>query len=172
MAHEANTERCVGCGAVVPRVAGAVHRYMTSAPGCWEAYGEVCAHHMGDPNGGSYRHWCADAFAVQHPGVPGPQAIQSVGMHLVSLYVKLERREPAGRAAAILQRGIAQKGYLHWLTPPSFEGVRTVLDMRDHLDDAENAARAWAESAWAAWAPHHPQVRTWHDELVVQMRRA
>ena len=159
------TERCIGCGAVVPRVDGPIHPYMTSAPGCWEKYGEVCAHHLSDADASGYRQLCADAFAVQHPGQPGPQAIQSVGGHLVSLLAQLELGIPLSRASALLERGMQLKGYFSRLTPPSFEGAHTVLYMLAHLHDPSRTAREWAASAWKAWAAHHGQVRTWYDDL-------
>ena len=159
------TERCVGCGAIVPRIEGPVHRYMTSSPGCWALNGEVAARHLADPAASSYRQLCVDAYAVQHPGVPGPQAIQSVGGHLVSLHAQVELGLPIARASAALERGIRRKGYFRWLTPPSFHGALTVLFMAANLDDPASAARAWAESAWRAWAPHHAQVRAWYDDL-------
>jgi hypothetical protein len=49
------TERCIGCGAMVPRIDGPTHRYMTSAPGCWAKHGEVSAHHLSDPHAWHYR---------------------------------------------------------------------------------------------------------------------
>ena len=159
------TELCIGCGATVPCVDGPVHRYMTSAPGCWARYGEVCAHHFSDVEASRYRQFCVDAYAVQHPGQPGPQATQSVGCHLVSLLAQIELGLPPSRASTLMQRGIQLKGCFTWLAPPSFEGARTVLFMLAHLDDAPIAARAWAESAWQAWGVHHSQVRRWHDDL-------
>ena len=159
------TERCVGCGATVPRIEGPIHRYMTSAPGCWASFGEVCAHHLSDPEASRYRQLCADAYAVQHPGQPGPQATQSVGGHLVSLLAQLEYGLPVPRASALLERGIRRKGYFTWLAPPSFDSMHTVLFMLANLHDPAWAAREWAASAWKAWALHHTQVRAWYAEL-------
>ena len=159
------TERCIGCGAIVPRIDGPIHRYMTSAPGCWARHGELAARHLSDPGASRYRQLCADAYAVQHPGQPGPQATQSVGGHLVNLFAQLEVGLPVARAAEILERSIRRKGYFKWLPPPSFEGARTILFMLENLEDPQRAAREWAISAWKAWAPHHAQVRAWYEEL-------
>lgn len=165
-----STEGCIGCGAIVARVDGPTHRYMTSAPGCWELYGEVCAHHLSDPNGASYRQLCVDAYAVQHPGQPGPQATQSVGVHLISLLCQFELDLPPARASALMTRGTLSKGSsFTWLAPPSFDDAHTVQFMHANLDRAPSAAREWAESAWRAWSAHHRHVRLWYDEL--QQRR-
>ena len=61
-------------------------------------------------------------------------------------------------------RMIGHKGAFHWLEPPTFALSRTVLDVPISASDAAmtDAARAWAESAWAAWSPHHPQIAEWH----------
>jgi hypothetical protein len=91
--------------------------------------------------------------------------MQSVGGHLVSLFAQLELGLPLARASAILDRGIQQKGYFTWLTPPSFDGADTVLFMASNLHDAPWAAREWAASAWKAWAAHHTQVRAWYSDL-------
>jgi Family of unknown function (DUF5946) len=159
------TERCIGCGAIVARIDGPIHRYMTSAPGCWAKHGELSAYHLSDPGASDYRQLCADAYAVQHPGQPGPQATQSVGGHLVNLFAQLKVGLPVARAAAIIERGIRQKGYFAWLTPPSFEGAHTILFMLANLHDPRRAAHEWAASAWKAWAPHHAQVRAWYEDL-------
>lgn len=166
------TERCFSCGADLPRLDGPVHRYMTSAPSCWAAYGELCAHLLSDPAAAGYRQLCADTYAVQHPGQPGPQAIQSVGGHLVSLHAQLDLGLPVSRSSVLLEAGIRMKGYFSWLTPPSFEGGRSVRFMLDHLQRAEPAAREWALSAWNAWREHHPQVRTWFEDLTKRVDRA
>ncbi len=99
MEHQAS-ERCVGCGAVVPRVAGPVHRYMTSAPGCWALWGTLNARLMSEPSHGPYRQLIVDTYAVQHPGTPGPQAIQSVGAHLVSTVRPIGARFPVQQDAS------------------------------------------------------------------------
>ena len=96
---------------------------------------------------------------------PGPQAIQSVGGHLVSLYAQLERGESIAYASAVVERGIRRKGFFHWLRPPSFAEALTVVDVQQRLDDPPRAARDWVQSVWAAWSAHHGQVRTWHEAL-------
>jgi hypothetical protein len=55
------------------------------------------------------------------------------------------------------------KGAFHWLPPPSFATSRTVLDVPVSAPDPAitEAARAWVESVWAAWTPHHAQVAAW-----------
>jgi len=153
------TESCVGCGAVVETITGPVHRYMTSAPGCWARYGALLAELAVQPQREAARQMCVDAYATQHPGTPGPQAIQSVALHLLNMHGYLTRGSPVS-----IPRMLGHKGAFHWLQPPSFAKCRTVCDMPVAASGAAitTAARAWAQSAWDAWAPHHAQVAAWY----------
>lgn len=158
--------RCVGCGAVVPATEGPTHRYMTSAPACWATYGELTAVLLSDPAATSYRQWCVDAFAVQHPGEPTEQAIQSVAAHLLSLYATLELNAPGAGSHRVINAVTARKGAYAWLTPPIAFTV-TVGDVLASRDQLHDAAHKWARSAWDAWRPHHDQVKAWHSALFV-----
>ena len=156
------TESCVGCGAVVEKIDGPVHRYMMSAPGCWERYGELLGTLAIDPAAGATRVLCVDAYATQHPGSPNPQAIQSVAIHLLNMYGYLVQHRQVG----IPQKSVTMHGHdgeFHWLEPPSFAQSRTVFDVPFDApgDTIAKAARAWAESVWAAWSRHHAQIAAW-----------
>jgi Family of unknown function (DUF5946) len=157
------TERCVGCGAAVPRIAGPIHRYMTSAPGCWALWGELNARLLSDPQTAAYRHLCVDSYAVQHPGSPGPQAIQSVAGHLVSLYAQLELGFPSDRMPRVVESMLRTKGRFRWLTPPAFDDAHTVASVLKSQRDLRVEATAWATSVWRAWSAHHRQVRHWYE---------
>lgn len=160
------TVRCVGCGAWVPATDGPTHRYMLSAPACWATYGELTAVLLSDPSATSYRQLCVDAFAVQHPGEPNEQAIQSVAAHLLSLYGSIELNVPAGASHRVINQVTARKGEYAWLTPPAAFSV-TVPDVLANRDQLHDAAYRWARSAWDAWRPHHDQVKAWHSALFV-----
>jgi Family of unknown function (DUF5946) len=156
-------ETCSGCGATVPRSAGPAHRYMLAAPGCWAAYGRVIAFIAENPELRAAQQYAVDAYAVQHPGIATPQAIQSVACHLISLYAYLEAGRSPAEAPALLRRLTRFKGGYAWLDPPaSFEG-RNVLDLaRAGASDFAPAAHEWAESAWRAWQPHRARVAAWY----------
>ena len=42
-------------------------------------------------------------------------------------------------------------------------GTLTAMDVwkTDNAEGHQRAVRAWAQSAWQAWAPHHEQIRRW-----------
>lgn len=159
---------CPGCGARVPDAEEMRrHLYVGSAPGCFLLYSEVLAREYGDIRYTPAHQLTVDAYAVQHPGVPERRAVQSVAIHLVGLCLTLERGRGPLELPRLRQRLAAPDRVFPWLTPPASVGEVTVLDV--HAASTPEAHRAmvdrWARSAWAAWTPHHDQVRAWADEL-------
>ncbi|MCB0572215.1 MAG: hypothetical protein KDC66_20755 [Phaeodactylibacter sp.] len=157
------TIRCFSCGAEVPAIEGPVHRYLDSAPGCWARFTEVAAREYSDVNFVRCHQLTVDSYAVQHPGQTSPQAIRSVAVHLASLYMVLERNLPIREATNFIQHLAEHKQAFHWLEPPQYMGDITVVDIwkTENVQAHLQAVRAWAESAWAAWAAHHEQVKAW-----------
>lgn len=159
-------ERCFACGASVEALEGPTHRYMQSSPGCWAAYGVVLEREYSDPERMALHRLTVDAYAVQHPGQPTPQAIRSVNIHLASLCAVLERGVAPPDATRLIG-ALAERRDFEWLQPPTslcgldVTHVLRAMSTREHLD----AVRAWAESAWTAWAPWHARVRQLVDEL-------
>lgn len=151
-------ERCVGCGLEVEVIDGPTHRYITSAPGCWALYGALLAVLSADRRMQSALVMCVDAYAVEHPGTPNPQAIQSVAVHLINMHGYLVRGRPIAPP-----RLAGHKGAFHWLTPPAVPANRTVrsVPLGGSAGELVDAARLWVESAWAAWKNHHAQVDAW-----------
>jgi len=163
------TIRCVGCGAGFPDVAGPMHGYMESCPGCWAAYGEVLAREYGDRSYGRSHRLTVDAYAVQHPGRPSRQAAQSVAVHLLSLCLVLERGLPADKATRALGRAVKVGTPFPWLEPPPSHGLVTVADVRGAPSAGAHVGMVaqWACSAWMAWAHQHGKVRFWLRSLAL-----
>jgi hypothetical protein len=147
----------------VPQMDGPTHPYMASSPGCWHLYGQVLSREYSDAAFGALNRMTVDSYAVQHPGRPSAQAIQSVSVHLISLCLVLERGLAAAYATRVIQAATRTKERFFWLAPPASLGVVTVCDVAGAATrlEHEGRVRAWAESAWAAWAPHHETVRGW-----------
>jgi hypothetical protein len=160
-----DVERCPGCGVELPPFAGPVHRYMESSPSCWAAYGEILAREYNDPAFMAAHRLTVDAYAVQHPGRPLPQSIQSVGVHLISLYVVLEEQLSHRAATQLMQRS-ADRMHFVWLEPPPDRGERNVTTAvaARSPDEHVRAVQSWAQSVWQAWSQHHSQVRAWAVE--------
>lgn len=155
--------RCIGCGGLVPEMEGPTHRYMESSPGCWHLYGQVLAREYGDPVYAALHRLTVDAYAVQHPGRPSPQAVQSVCVHLLSLCLVLERGLAATYATRVIGEATRAKERFYWLNPPASLGEITVADVAGASapHQHEERVREWAQSAWSAWAEHHTTVRSW-----------
>ena len=103
-----------------------------------------------------------DAYAVQHPGRPSPQTVQSVAVHLISLHAVLELDLEMNEATRLIGRATASQEY-GWLTRPESLGSLTVADVvgAGSAGEHADAVRAWAESAYGAWREHHAQIREW-----------
>lgn len=118
-------ERCPGCGVELAAITGPVHRYIESSPSCWAAYGRVLAREYGDREYMAAHRLTVDAYAVQHPGRPSPQSIQSVAVHLISLHAVLEQQLPHQQATQLIRRCVERLRF-HWLEPPPHLGDLTV----------------------------------------------
>jgi hypothetical protein len=112
---------------------------------------------------------------VQHPGVPSPQAVQSVAGHLLVLYGCL--RTPAGPGAAMWIRVRAVRklpepkhARFRWLNAPSFEGCITVRDIAGGSTPETRAgvAEAYVAEVWRRWeATHLEIVQSWYRTNVL-----
>jgi hypothetical protein len=164
---------CPGCGVVLPDVAGPSHPYMLSSPACWAMYGEVLARSYSDPQLRGVHQLLVDAFAVQHPGVPDRRSAQSVGLHLMTLCLFLERGVDPAEGPRLHKQMIEWPAF-GWLEPPQSRGEITVANVHAAASTTDRiaATKAWARSAWEAWSPHHETVRGWLDSSPGPMMRA
>lgn len=155
--------KCMGCGGLFADIEGPTHRYIQSSPGCWATYGEVLAWEYSDQAYFQVHRLTVDAYAVQHPGHPSAQSIQSVAVHLISLCLALVHNVDLQRATAAIQMAVKIKGRFVWLTPPSSLGSFTIADVHKAQDVEEHMhlVRTWADSVWSAWSPHHATIHAW-----------
>jgi hypothetical protein len=157
--------RCLGCGALVPDIEGSTHEYMLSAPGCWSLFNRVAVQQY-EIASFDLRRLAVDAYAVQHPGTTDRRAVQSVAVHLLSLYFVLERGLTPTKATDKMRHALTDKSRFVWLKPPSSMGEITVVDVVNGTDliEHEEMVKRWARSAWEAWRAYHDQIRKWADE--------
>ena len=161
---------CVGCRGFVPDEDGPIHRYMTASPGCWRIYTELGAESM---PGTARSGLTVDAYAVTHPGVPGPQSTPSVWIHLMTLCLVLERDWPVDQAVRLRRVAADAFDRWPWLDRPDSMGEITVVDIDRAIEAgdrlrAADVVEAWIDAAWGAWSAHHPAVRARTDELVAR----
>jgi hypothetical protein len=155
---------CFSCGALVPDIAGPVHKYLASAPGCWNMYGEILAKEYAVENYDPILHRITvDAYAVQHPGVPSKQTINSANFHLIRLYSIYEKDLDPAHASTIM-KNVSESKELHtqfkWLDPPSFDSTINVADViqAKDLDEHKKIFMKWGQSVWNAWKEKHGNV--------------
>lgn len=136
---------------------------MQSTPGCWASFGRVLAREYEDRRLYSVHRLTVDAYAVQHPGTPSRQSIQSVGLHLVRLCLFLERGLAPERANEAMLAAARHKTTYRWLHPPPFLGSLTIADVEaaSNIEDHSATVERWTSQMWEVWSPHHPVVRAW-----------
>jgi hypothetical protein len=163
-------EECMWCKARLPTFDGPTHAYMESTPSCWAAFGRVLAREYSDQSFFSVHRLTVDSYAVQHPGQPGRQSVQSVGVHLVRLCLFLEHRLTAENANSAMTRAAKQKSSYTWLAPPLSLGPLTVADVDAASSVAEHQAlvKRWAAQMWDVWQLHHSVVRSWVSSALVE----
>ena len=159
--------KCYGCGALVKQKPGEPHKYIGAVVGCWEIYGEILAKEYDEYGYPEHTHrLTVDTYAVQHPGSPNRQAIQSVIGHLVSLYLVLERHFSGQQATGAIAAVLKHADRFVWLEPPQPNGRITVIDVvkATNFEEHKNLVEQWANDIWAVWARHHDAIR----QLVAQ----
>jgi hypothetical protein len=144
---------------------------MTASPGCWQAYTELMAGALPPSRDVAL---AVDAYAVTHPGVPGPQSTPSVWIHLVTLCCVLERGWSIERA--VFLRRVAADSFRGWpwLARPASMGEVSAIDVKSAIDRGDGSAAVeltgrWVAGAWSAWTDHHPAVRARARELVAKL---
>lgn len=152
--------KCFSCHAEVPDIEGEVHRYMLSSPGCWQLYGKLLEREYSNPEYRVNHRITVDAYAVQHYGRPSSQAIQSVNLHLASLFLIYEKGIPVIQADRVLTALAKFKSELFWLDVPDDMGIITVNDVLMASDAHQHCQKVfqWGESAWNAWKSHRETV--------------
>ncbi len=171
-------ETCPGCQAVLPKIEnGAIHRYMTSSAGCWAIFNS-----LNDPDRplapSTFNNLIVDAYAVQHPGTPSDQTINSVAIHAMVLYGILERGFKPEQALWLRQRpgrikSTEKHSRFHWLTPPAFASSLNVTDVancKTPLERSELLER-WIKDVWSRWSEEHgEQIGIWFERFVISER--
>jgi hypothetical protein len=146
----------------VADIDGPTHAYMTSAPGCWSAYGELLVRSSDWSVGRGTAQLRTDAYASQHATNPDARNRQSVAVHLMSLCATFELGLAPGRTTTLLGGWTHRPGGYPDLISDDRHGVVTVVDVLEAQGGEAHAAAVerWARSVWNAWAGHHGEIRT------------
>jgi hypothetical protein len=150
---------CPGCGLKMPLSERRYDRKFHASAECWSVFEEVLAVEFQNAVlFGQVQQLTVDAYAVQHAGGQHPD--KSVCVHLVGLYLMLERGVAPMEVPPLLQRLANRTSWLHF-DPPEARGSLTVyhVAIADSAQTHASRAREWAAEVWRAWSPHHDAAR-------------
>lgn len=142
-------------------IAGQPHKYIGTTQGCWNLYGQILVKEYSEYNYPELTHrLTVDTYAVQHPGQPGRQAIQSVNGHLAGLYFVLVKNTSGKEATERISEILGKDLKFSWLEPPVPNGRKTVIDVLNATsqEEHERNVREWAEDVWTCWYKKHGQT--------------
>ncbi len=173
-------EICPDCRVVLPKFDGPMHRYLGASASCWALYSALSG--GGEPliAPGPFNALLVDAYAAQPPGAPdgapSNQAIQSVAVHLLTLYGILVRGVSIDWAVWLRTRPLRdgsqpKHSRFVWLPPPSFEGSLTVADIVAAPTPIARAERIkdYVHNVWSIWwaTEHAPTIVRWYEQYVL-----
>jgi len=167
--------KCYGCGALVEDIEGKPHKYIGASQGCWNLYTEILAKEYGEYNYPEHTHrLTVDTYAIQHPGClpeqspkgmaraeqPERQSIQSVNVHLISLYAVLVMKLRGRDATKLISKILRGNPAFEWLEPPVPNGTITVVDVLKVTTQEEHEAsvKKWAEDVFGCWFSKHGEA--------------
>lgn len=167
-------EQCPNCKGFLPAFDGPTHRYLGASAACWALFSAL---NIGEPPVAPTpsNALLVDAYAAQHYGEPSPQAIQSVAVHLITLYGVLEKGHSIDSAFWLRTRPLrsgktSKHERHHWLIPPDFTGALTVADIAQ-APTPEARAKVmdqYVESVWSIWAKvHRAQLDEWYQRGIL-----
>ena len=155
---ESGKINCYGCGALVDDIEGKPHNYIGAVQGCWNLYGQILSKEYYEYNYPELTHrLTVDTYAIQHPGQLSKQSIQSVNIHLISLYLILCKNFSGKVVTKILGEIIAKKPKFEWIEAPVPNGTKTIIDVlaANGKEEHETKVREWAENVWDFWYKKH-----------------
>lgn len=150
---------CPGCGLEMPLSARSYDRKFHASAECWSVFEEVLAAEFQNAVlFGQVHQLTVDTYAVQHAGGRHPD--KSVCVHLVGLYLMLERGVAPMEVPPLLQRLASGASWLY-LDPPEARATLTVYDVAIAETPQTHAlvVREWAAQVWKVWSPHHDAAR-------------
>ena len=174
MSHDQRAgDACPGCGLVATARDGPTDPYGGASPACWAAFQRVTVRDYEEFRYPEAHRLIVDAYMSQHPGTATPAGRRSVAVHLVGLYLALERGLAGQAVGSVLAHVFPDKQDIAPLEPVPPPGALTVASLLDAPDLTSHSrlARAWAEAVWRAWTPVHARVRAWAQQAETAAHR-
>lgn len=148
---------------------GLPHPYIGATSACWAVYGQILVKEYSDPAYGQVHRLTADAYGAQHIGDQADRrARQSANVHLIALYLSLEKKMPEKailmflKEATSLKRNwpsVVQRDNPAWLT------VQDVVKATDPSSHAE-FVHQWAASVWEAYKDSQKEIEGLYKQVM------
>lgn len=109
-----------------------------------------------------------DAYAIQHHGDDSPRAVQSVAVHLLTLYGLIDRGMDLPSAIWLRRRSTREKGIYRKLSAPECGRALTIRHLYAGGEVSQPCSRsAYVLSVYQSWMElHRPTVEQWFDQHV------
>lgn len=147
---------CPGCGSCLAVNQNARYDgYFNVSPECWLIFTDVIGVEFGNAVlFGQVHQLTVDTYAVQHVGGNHPD--KSMAIHLVGLYLVLERNIKPTQATTLI-KGLADvvKSWPHF-TPPDNKASMTINDVTPvgSMDSHILSIHKWGREVWDIWSSH------------------
>lgn len=156
------TEICESCGAETSlSTTGLTHAYLGASSGCWARYGEVLAREYSDSHYFVVHPLTVDAYAVQHPGTENLKTINSINLHLASLYSYYHNYMELHELLRLKSHLSKHKHQFQWLHPSEDSGDMTINNIWA-TNTAEQHCKSvvqWGEIVFECWSEHHSYIK-------------
>ncbi|MEO1148901.1 MAG: DUF5946 family protein, partial [Cyanobacteria bacterium J06638_22] len=140
---------------------GVTHAYLDASPGCWARYSEVLAREYSQAQYFAVHAITVDAYAIQHPGTESSQTINSVNLHLASLYAYYRNHVEMGQLSQLKHYLAQRKDRFRWLPPPAHLGNITIntIWQADTAEQHCESVLQWGESVFNCWCDYHDYIK-------------
>ena len=110
---------------------------------------------------------------AQHPSDISRASIQSVWVHLVALYLTIEKEIPSKFVSKVMAKITNPNLQFEWLIPPNLNSYNITANDLTNPETSEEytkLAREWAEDVWNAWSEHQPKIRQLANKTLEEMK--
>ena len=116
-----------------------LHEYMSAPAGCWKVFNDVLAKEYSDRDYWKVHRMTVDAYAAQHASGKDPRQTQSVVVHLLALYLTIEKKVEEAKVRKTMEFIIARhEDSFPVLDKPELNGILNVSDVVKAKDANEH----------------------------------
>ncbi len=147
---------------------GHAHPYIGAIPECWHMYTLLLTKTATHPVFNSVRQMANDAYAAQHIGDQADKrANQSANLHLIGLYLALEKNYTPDKIIAFRELAGTEKSWWPPIVQRKNPTWLTIQDVMGAKDDEQTCAaiKDWGQQVWDAYHDDHATIIQTYDEF-------